>query len=276
MALPLAAAVQLEFFHADSATVLETQLLRAMQPALECGVHLIVLPQHTGLTWREHGCTAAGYMKVCAGIAARHGIWLLPGSTLEKSGDHRVVQATLLSPDGHIAGCQQQTHLGAWEHINGVTPGDSLQVLETPCGRVGIVIGEDIRYPEVSRILVLQGAEILLHLAGTPAPFREEAWLAALWREVQANQVFGITACLVGDYADRRFAGRSALLAPVEMTEGGTGILAQAHTTDAGEVVMAALDLHAVQVVKADYDITRYFNHGLYARELPAQYRQRE
>jgi predicted amidohydrolase len=49
-------------------------------------------------------------------------------------------------------------------------------------GRVGLIIGEDVRYPEVARILTLQGASILIHVAALPAPFDEEAWLASLWR----------------------------------------------------------------------------------------------
>ena len=86
-----------------------------------------------------------------------------------------------------------------------------------------------------------------------PAPFDEEAWLASLWREVQANQVFGVQACLVGECYGQIYAGRSAILAPVEMTEGGRGLLAQSPTTEGEQVVAAELDLDALQKVVDGY-----------------------
>jgi predicted amidohydrolase len=113
----------------------------------------------------------------------------------------------------------------------------------------------------------------LIHVAALPAPFDEEAWLASLWREVQSNQVFGIEACLVGDCFGQVYAGRSAILAPVEMTEGGRGVLAQSTTTDGEQVVIAELNWDTLQKVVDGYPIFRYFNYGLYAREFPKAYR---
>jgi predicted amidohydrolase len=130
------------------------------------------------------------------------------------------------------------------------------------------MIGEDVRYPQVARILALQGANVLVHVAAMPAPFDEEIWLASLWREVQANQVFGVQACLVGECLGQAYAGRSAILAPVEMTEGGRGILARSSTTDSSQLVTAELDFGALGRVLDSYNILRYFNDGLYTREL--------
>jgi predicted amidohydrolase len=146
--------------------------------------------------------------------------------------------------------------------------GDSLDVFATPIGCVGLILGEDIRYPEVARILALQGADVLVHLSATPAAVSDEAWLAQLWREVQANQTFGLQACLVGG----GFAGRSAVLAPVEMTAGDTGILEWAQATTDPEVVIASLDHEARRAVIVNYPIFAYFNAGLYARELLPAY----
>jgi predicted amidohydrolase len=91
---------------------------------------------------------------------------------------------------------------------------------------------------------------------------------------VQSNQVFGIEACLVGDCFGQTYAGRSAIHAPVEMTEGGRGVLAQSTTTDDEQVVTAELNWDALQKVVDGYHIFRYFNYDLYAREFPKAYRQ--
>ena len=289
------AAVQLKFFRAHSVADLEARLVAAIQPAVDEGAQLVVLPQHVGLTLL--GAAGAGadplpvlrqkgkaliraFEETCAGLASRFGVWLVPGSIVGADGESLVAQSYLFAPDGHLAGCQRQTHLGALEKSWGVARGDRLDVWDTPLGRVGIIVGQDIRYPEVARILTLQGATILIHVAALPAPFEEEAWLASLWREVQANQVFGVEACLVGDCFGQAYAGPSSILAPVEMTEGGRGtplgVITQSPTTDGEQVVAADLDFDALQKVVDGYHIFRYFNYDLYAREFPAAWRRRD
>jgi len=284
------AAIQLNFFRAHSLADMEARLVAAIQPAVEQGAQLVVLPQHVGLTLlgaagvrddpvpvlqKKAAVLLKAFEETCAGLASRFGVWLVPGSTVAPGpeGESLVAQAHLFAPDGSIAGRQTQTHLGTREKAWGLVRGDSLDVFETPLGRIGLIVGEDVRYPEVARILTLQGASILIHVAALPTPFNEETWLTSLWREVQANQVFGVEVCLVGDCFGQTYAGRSAILAPVEMTEGERGVLAQSATTEGEQVVAAELDFDALQKVVDSYNIFRYFNYDLYAREFPKAYR---
>ena len=288
--MAIVAAIQLKFFRAHSLADMEARWVAAIQPAVEQGAQLIVLPQYAGLSllgaagvrddpvpvMRSKGAVLRkAFEEMCAGLASRFGVWLVPGSTVVPGldGESLVAQAYLFAPDGSVAGRQTQTHLGVREKAWGLARGDSLDVFETPLGRVGIILGEDVRYPEVARILTLQGANLLIQVAALPAPFTEETWLASLWREVQNNQVLGIEACLVGDCFGQAYAGRSAVLAPVEMTEGERGVLAQSATTDGEQVVTTELDFVALQKVVDGYNVFRYFNYGLYAREFPKAYR---
>ncbi len=288
------AAIQCKFFRAQSVADMEARLVAAIQPAAEQGAQLVVLPQHVGLTLlgaagvrddpvpvlqKKAAVLLKAFEETCAGLALRFGVWLVPGSTVVPGpdGESLVAQAHLFAPDGSVAGRQTQTHLGAREKAWGLARGDSLDVFETPLGRVGLIVGEDVRYPEVARILTLQGANLLIHVTALPAPFDEEAWSGfsqtSLWREVQSNQVLGIEVCLAGDCFGQAYAGRSAILAPVEMTEGERGVLAQSATTDGEQVVAAELDFDALQKVVDGYPIFRYFNYSLYAREFPQAYR---
>lgn len=286
--MSLVAAIQLSFFRAQSVADMEARLVAAIQPAVEQGAQLVVLPQYVGLTLlsaagvgqdpvpglhKKGAALLRAYEETCAGLAARFGIWLAPGSAMGAERDALVAEACLFAPDGRVAGRQRQTHRGAREKAWGLTPGESLDVFETSVGRIGLVIGEDVRYPQVARILALQGANVLIHMAAVPAPFDEEFWLASLWREVQANQVFGVEACLVGECLGQTHMGRSAIFAPVEMTEGGRGILAQSSTIDGSQLVAAELDFSALRKVVDNYNIFRYFNDDLYARELPKTFR---
>ena len=70
-------------------------------------------------------------------------------------------------PDGLI-GTYRKTHLPFLGVDRFVTPGDELQVFDTPLGRIGLEICYDLRFPEVTRTLALQGADIVAHPTNFP------------------------------------------------------------------------------------------------------------
>jgi hypothetical protein len=70
----------------------------------------------------------------------------------------------LLGPDGTVVGRQRQTHVLPDDRKLGLLPGDRLFVFLTEVGRLGMLVGTDAWYPEVSRILALRGR------AGPPIP----------------------------------------------------------------------------------------------------------
>ncbi|MDE3089477.1 MAG: hypothetical protein KGJ80_08850, partial [Chloroflexota bacterium] len=76
-------------------------------------------------------------------------------------------------------------------------------------------------------------------------------------------------ACLTG----QDFKGKSAVYAPVEMTESHRGVLAQATRADSEEIVSATLDFDAIQKTIDGYPIFSFFNYDFYAREFPRVYR---
>jgi predicted amidohydrolase len=208
------------------------------------------------------------YFHVCAAIAERAQVYLAPGSVLECVDDKLYNTAYLFGPDGKLIGAQRQTHRTPREIAWGIAPGDALNVFDIGSARVGFVLGADVGYPEVSRILALQNANLLIHQAAYPG-WHGEHFLTDLWREVQANQVFGLQVCAVG----KEFKGKSAVYAPVEMTDKHRGILAQASRRDRESIVSGSLDFDALQKVIDSYPIFDFFNYDFYAREFPGVYR---
>ncbi len=204
------------------------------------------------------------YLHLFGSLAARLQVYLAPGTVVEREGDQLYNSAYLFGPDGKVVGSQRQTHRTRDEIAWGLLRGDTLRVFDIGTARVGLIIGQDVAYPEVARILALQGANVLLHPAAY-GRWSPEHFLLDLWRDVQSNQVFGIQACLAGK-------GRSAVYAPVEMTPDKRGWLAQA-CEDAEEIVSSVLDFNALQQVVDDYPIFSFFNCDFYAREFPAVYR---
>jgi predicted amidohydrolase len=249
------------------------------------GAQLIALPAHTGLLALPDELTGeslrraapllrATYLATFSRLAAEFQVHIAAGTLLLPDQQSRLYNtAHLFGPGGEFIGTQRQTHLGPRERAWGLAGGEELPIFPTPVGCIGFVLGEDVRYPEVSRILALQGANVLVHPIATPVE-SQAAWLARLWREVQGNQVFGLEAALVGELWGTAWRGRSTVHAPLEMTTGSTGVLAQAQTSDGEEIVLADLDFARLQQVVDGYHIFGQLNYRLCEQEFPGAYRR--
>jgi predicted amidohydrolase len=294
-------AVQIPFSYASSPQEFFERVFPPIERAAQDGAQIVALPDYAGLMLlgiavpveqealllgeiagaREFPTVAAMlldvaptmlefYMHLFSSIAARLKIFLAPGTVIERSDARLFNAAYLFAPDGTIVGSQKQTHRAAREIAWGLSQSDELRVFDIDIARIGFVVGTDIEYPEVSRILALQNANLLVHPAAYPV-WHDQYFLLDLWREAQANQVFGLQACAIG----AEFKGKSAIYAPVEMTEAHRGWLAQAQRADADAVVTATLDFDALQNVVDGYPIFDFFNYGFYANEFPGAYRSR-
>lgn len=247
-------AIQLDFsdaqkFFAEASALIERAARERAQVVVLPNVMAKILPET--------------FINYFSALARRYYIYLMPGTILEAQGDAKYNVAYLFAPDGRLIGQQKQTHRSPQEIAQGLVQGDELNVFDIGIARVGLIIGTDIEYPEVARILALQGANVLIHPAAYPTWSREH-FLLDLWREVQANQVFGVQACVVGK-------GQSAIYAPVEMTPDHRGFLAQSKT-DAEQIISAKLDFDVLQQMIDAYPIFSFFNYEFYKQEFPGAY----
>jgi predicted amidohydrolase len=116
--------------------------------------------------------------------AAEHRVWLVV-SLVEQDGDRFYSTAYLLSDAGEIAAAYRKAHLSDAER-EWATAGDAFVVADTPVGRIGLMIGNEIWLPEITRILALRGAEIIAH----PVDWdRVEAGTQAATERTEENRV---------------------------------------------------------------------------------------
>lgn len=294
----VAAAIQLEAFWATSEDDFRLHLTGLLEDARREGAELVALPQNLGMSllgmlgpaapdvdwvdniqttgyesltecYQAEGAALVGvYERIGADLAREYQLYLAFGSTLVTGQDGRLSDvAYLFGPDGEVLGKQRRTHLSSVEDEREWCGGDELSVFDTPVGRIGLVIGYDVYFPEVSRILCLQGANVLIHLHHSER-YSQADWMRRLWREVQANQVFGIESCLIG----QGHQGRATIHAPLGITLSGDGILACATSTMRSEVVVAELDYVRLQQVVDDYPIYSVLNYEMYRKWLPLLY----
>ena len=99
------------------------------------------------------------------GLARRHRTWIaagIPVVTPQGLGN----RAVLFGPDG-VVGEYRQVHR---DTALGTAPaGDDFPVFDLPFGRVGLLLGNDLSYPEAARILARRGVD----LVACPATWRE-------------------------------------------------------------------------------------------------------
>ena len=157
------------------------------------GVNLLLLPENTlptgafkkaslrQIALEVFQWSSADFLSQLAEVARAH--QMAVGSCLNYVDDGRLVNAGVLTNErGDISGIYHKTHLPSSEdeqrnssEAASLSAGSAYPVFETKVGRVGFQICYDIDFPEPSRILALQGADVILHpSAGYNFPDEEE------------------------------------------------------------------------------------------------------
>lgn len=106
--------------------------------------------------------------EMCA-AAAKHGVWLLPGSIFEKKDGKIYNTASVIDPEGNVI-ARYRKMFPFYPYEVGVTAGHEFCVFDVPdVGKFGVSICYDMWFPETTRTLACMGAEVILHptLTGT-------------------------------------------------------------------------------------------------------------
>jgi predicted amidohydrolase len=102
-------------------------------------------------------------------LAARHRIWIVPGTAFVEREGRIYNHAVVIDPNGTIVGRYDKMFpFLAFEA--GVTGGSEFLIFDVPeIGRFGLTICYDIWFPETTRTLTSAGVEVLIHpvLTGT-------------------------------------------------------------------------------------------------------------
>jgi len=159
--------------------------------------------------------------------------------------------ATVFGPQGAVLG-QQSRVVMAGENAALAEAGDGWGAISTPVGRIGLLLGPDVLYPETGRILAYQGAEMLISLGACTEPALYHRLRAGLLARVQENQLYGAISFTVGynpftPGETEPFVGRSAICAPLEFTNRYTGIMAEVGAETTEGILTAAWDFAALR-----------------------------
>lgn len=153
---------------------------------------------------------------------------------LEADGDALRNTAVLVGPTG-LLGRYRKSHIACIGVDRFTVPGDDpFEVIDTAIGRIGLQICYDWRFPEISRVLALQGADVIVHPTNSPQQARDVAEFMTRSRAAE-NAVFFVTANRCGEERGTRFFGWSQIVDP-----GGRRL---AEAGDRPTLITADLDL---------------------------------
>lgn len=190
-------------------------------PRVAKGVDLLVLPE----LWTvgafnlaaisEHRATddLVHRLGILAGEA---GVWLHAGSLpLGIADSHgRTFNTSLLyNPEGKLVTTYRKQHLFGFAdgERTVVAPGDELVTVPTLLGPTGLATCYDLRFPELFRGLVDEGAETLLLSAGWPTARYHHWWVLVQARAIE-NQALTIACNARGRNGDVVLAGGSMVV----------------------------------------------------------------
>ncbi len=192
------------------------------------------------------------YVGVFAGLARHYEITIVAGTVYEADGDAGAVHnvAYVFGPDGAVLGKQAKVMVARRE-TGLAQPADGWGIIPTPTGRLGILIGSDALYPEPSRILAYQGADMLLTLAAVNQPATYHKIRHAAHARCQENQLYGLVSFLTGPdpFAQAEVApyvGASAIFAPADFTPRFSGVMVEVGSPLAEAVITAEWDYGAL------------------------------
>jgi predicted amidohydrolase len=150
-------------------------------------------------------------------VAVAHGVHVIYGFEEARDADASAIfnSANLVAPSG-LVGTYRKLHLGIPLETDRFTPGNAVPVFDTTLGPIGISICYDFyQGPELSRILALKGARLLVNPTGRGSMPRAREHLEQVTLvRAHENLVAAASANRVGESHGSEWAGGSVICAP--------------------------------------------------------------
>jgi predicted amidohydrolase len=185
-----------------------------------------------------------------AAAAKATGLWIVGGGMPEASPDPNKVwnTAVVIRPDGSLAARYRKIHLfdvdipgGAQFKESGtVAPGDAVVTTKLPWFTLGLSICYDLRFPELYRRLVAEGAQVIVVPAAFTLHTGKDHWRPLLTARAIENQVYVLAPGQFGrPFENRACWGHSLIVDP------WGAVLAEAGDRECAIVAELDLELQA-------------------------------
>jgi predicted amidohydrolase len=187
------------------------------------GCRLAVLPENFALmaakarekTSHAEQPGAGPIQDFLADAARRHNMWIIAGSMPMVSPEAKRVYGAcpVYDAEGNAQACYRKIHLfdvklpdreESYQESWSMYPGDDPVAVDTPIGRVGLTICYDVRFPELFRRLVDDGASVFTVPAAFTAVTGEAHWHTLMRARAIENLAYVIAPGQYGAHPDGR------------------------------------------------------------------------
>ena len=227
------------------------------------GAKLLVLPEvwtYQGPTPIDHAEDIPGgeCFALLSGLAKKHNIWIHGGSITERiPGDNVRTYNTsmLIKPDGNLATTYRKLHVfdvdvegaGSYRESDRKRPGDEIVSYDMgDMGKMGLTICYDIRFPELFRLLALDGADLICLPAAFLLMTGKDHWEPLIRARAIENGCYMLAANQCGKKSTAHDYGRSMIVDPW------------------GNVIAMAQDKPCVSIAEIDFDYLEKVRNQLY------------
>lgn len=134
-----------------------------------------------------------------SGYAKQYGIYLIGGSMPEKDSEGNVYNTSyIFDREGKQIGKHRKVHLfdidvkggQTFKESDTLTAGDSDTVFDTEFGKIGVMLCFDIRFPELSRMMVNDGAKVIFVPAAFNMTTGPAHWELSFRTRALDNQIY--------------------------------------------------------------------------------------
>jgi N-carbamoylputrescine amidase len=201
--------------------------------------------------------------QLLSAAAKKHKITLVSSLFEKRAGGLYHNTAVVFGPNGKILGTYRKMHIPDDPGFNEkfyFTPGDTgFQPIDTPVGRLGILVCWDQWYPEAARLMALRGAQILIYPTAIGWARGEKKDVCqtqrSAWQTIQrshaiANGLFVLSINRTGREKNLDFWGTSFVSNPMGR------VVAEASTSHA-EIVRASLQLSETTTTRQHWPFLR-------------------
>lgn len=137
----------------------------------------------------------------CSDLAAKYGVYLSAGSMPERDEKGHVYNtAYVFDRKGRQIGKHRKMHLfdinvpggQCFRESDTLSPGNEIVVFDTEFGKMGLCVCYDLRFPELARLMALEGARVILVPAAFNMTTGPAHWEIMFRQRAVENEVFMI------------------------------------------------------------------------------------
>lgn len=236
------------------------------------GADLAILPEmfccpYDNAYFREYGEEEKGpAYRALSDAAKNNKIYLVGGSIPELDGNKVYNTSYVFDRNGNQIAKHRKMHLFDIDIEGGqyfkesdvLSSGSAVTVFETEFCKIGLAICYDIRFPELSRLMVLEGAQVIIFPAAFNMTTGPAHWELLFRSRALDNQVYAIGAAPARDYeASYHSYGNSIVVSPwgevINRMDEKEGYLIE------------EIDLNVLDKVRKELPLLKHMRHEIYS-----------